>query len=139
MAGIVSWSYNGSTTITAVGSGLAATTNYTLESNDPNSTIVNGNSDGSGNLTLLVTDVGGLSTGDTFDVEFFRTTGATDYISTIIFKIGTFGSGNLTLLVTDVGGLSTGDTFDVEFFRTTGATDYISTIIFKIGTSGSGN
>ena len=92
MAAAVAWTYNGSTTIVAVCTGLLPSTSYDLLSNDPASSGDTATSDGSGNLTLTISDIGGMSAGQTQFAEVGRhlfSVGPTDYVSAIIFKFGT--------------------------------------------------
>jgi hypothetical protein len=57
----VTFTYNGSNQLQAVCTGLIAGDTYQLNVNDPDSTPVNGVADGSGDVTLTVTDIGGVA------------------------------------------------------------------------------
>lgn len=88
---MVIWTYNGSTTLTAVCTGLSPSTSYDLFANDPTSSGDTATSDGSGHLTLTVTDIGGASAGDTFFAEIYPTVSGINPVACFVFKIGTSG------------------------------------------------
>lgn len=85
----VSWTYDGGANLTAVCNGLTPVTSYDLYANDPNSSGDTQISDGSGNVTLNITDIGGLSAGDTVYAQVEHTTGDDNPVSAIIIKYGT--------------------------------------------------
>jgi hypothetical protein len=92
MAASVAFTYNGSTTLVAVCTGLTPSTAYDLFSGDPASSVPTGTSNGAGSLTLTITDIGGLSAGDTFFAEVIHHVGNNNPVACITLKYGTSGS-----------------------------------------------
>lgn len=122
---MVTWSYNGSDTVQAVCTGLESTVSYDLVGNDGGSTPDSNTSDGSGNLTLTITDVAALGAGDTFVVQVRHSTGDYNPAACIVLKYGTSGGtdqsiGGVTWSYNGGGG-GTGD-ISVTFPSTIGIT-----------------
>ncbi len=113
MAASVTFTYNGSNQLQAVCTGLTPSTSYELYSNDTSSTPVSGTSDGSGALTLTITTIAGLTSGDTVYAEVHAPSGDWDPVACIIYAFGVTGSSDAGISAAtwsyDGGGGGTGN------------------------------
>lgn len=97
----VTYNYNGSNQLQAVCAGLAPSTTYYLVCDDPDSTGDNATSDATGAVTLTITDIGGLSSGNTILSYIGEGDDTpTKPVATKIFTYGTSGEGGDTVATT---------------------------------------